>query len=106
MITSLLLSNVRHRAMRTPVGPLRTRLIHIRPSYWTLFRSFEIILERGVAHWIRLQIQCSIPEVADLFGRRVFLQKIKNASEPQIQFVVSIQTQLSKEWKFYRKRFT
>jgi len=46
MITSLL-SNVRHRAMLTPVSPLRTRLIHISPSCWTIYRSFEIILEMG-----------------------------------------------------------
>jgi len=58
--------------MRTPVGPLRTRLIHIRPSYWTLFRSFEIILERGVAHWIGLQIQCSIPGVGRLIRQKSF----------------------------------
>jgi len=31
--------------MITPVGSLRTRLIHISPSYWTIYRSFEIILE-------------------------------------------------------------
>jgi len=45
MITSPLLSNVRHRAMLTPVSPLRTRLIHISPSCWTIYRSFEIILK-------------------------------------------------------------
>jgi len=32
-------------AMITPVSPLRARLIHISPSYWTIYRSFEIILE-------------------------------------------------------------
>ena len=45
MRVRLLLRNVRHRAMTTPVSPLRTRLIHISPSYWTISRSFEIILE-------------------------------------------------------------
>jgi len=30
--------------MTTPARPLRTRLIHISPSYWTTYRSFEIIL--------------------------------------------------------------
>ena len=41
MITSRLLSNVHHRAI-TPVSPLLTRLIHISPSCWTIYRSFEI----------------------------------------------------------------
>jgi len=39
---------------------LRTRLIHICLSYWTIYRSFESILKRGTACWIGLQIQCSI----------------------------------------------
>jgi len=63
MITSPLLSNVRHRATVTPVGP---KLIHISPSYWTVFRSLEIILETGVVRWIGFQIQCSIPGVGKL----------------------------------------
>jgi len=55
-----MLSNVRHRAMITPGGPPLTRLIQIRPNYWTLFRSFGIILEMGTVHWIGLQMQSSI----------------------------------------------
>jgi len=43
--TCPLLRNLRHKAMVTPVSPLRTGLIHISPSYWTIFYSFEIILE-------------------------------------------------------------
>ena len=39
-----LLRNERHRTMIT-VHPLRVRLIHISPSYQTVYRSFEIILE-------------------------------------------------------------
>jgi len=66
MITSPLLSNVRHRAMISSVTPLRTRLIQISPSYWTMFRSFEIILEMGAVHWIGFQIQCSISGVGIL----------------------------------------
>jgi len=31
--------------MLTAVSPLLTRLIHISPSCWTIYRSFEIILE-------------------------------------------------------------
>ena len=46
MGTRPLLRNARHRTMITPVNPPRLRLIHINPSYQTVFRSFEIILER------------------------------------------------------------
>jgi len=60
MITSPLLSNVRRRALITPVSPLHARLIHIIPSCWTTYSSFEIILEMGTVHWIGLQIQCSV----------------------------------------------
>jgi len=66
VITSPLLSNVHHRAMIAPVSPLLTRLIHICPSYWTIFRSFDIILEMGTVHWIGLQTQCSIPGLSKL----------------------------------------
>jgi len=59
MITRRLLRNERHRAMITPVSPLLTKLIHISPSYWTIYCSFEIILKMGIVHWIGLQIQCS-----------------------------------------------
>jgi len=61
MIISPLLSNVRHRAMITPVSPMLTRFIHISPSSGTSYRSFEIILDVGTFHWIGLQIQCSVP---------------------------------------------
>jgi len=60
MITSALLSNLRHRAMMTPVSPLRARLIQISTSCWTIYCSFEIILEMVTVHWIGLQIQFSI----------------------------------------------
>jgi len=40
-----LLRNARHRTMIMPVKPPRLRLIHISPSYQTVYRSFEIILE-------------------------------------------------------------
>ena len=40
-----LLRNARHRTMITPVNLPRLRLIHISPSYQTVYRSFEIILE-------------------------------------------------------------
>jgi len=44
----------------TPASHPLTRLIHISPSYWTIYRSFEITLEMGTVHWIELQMQCSI----------------------------------------------
>jgi len=56
MITSPLLSNVRHRAMIAPLSPLLTKLIHISPSCWAIYRLFEIITVR----WTGLRIQCSI----------------------------------------------
>jgi len=48
----------------TPVSHPLTRLIHISPSCWTIYRSFEIILEMGTVHGIELQIQCSIQTIA------------------------------------------
>jgi len=42
MITSPLLSNVRHRAMITPVSTLSTRLIHIIPSCWTIIIRLKL----------------------------------------------------------------
>jgi len=54
-----MLSNVRHRAMLTPVSPPLTRLIRIRPS-WKIYPSFEIIIEMVTVHWSEPQIQCSI----------------------------------------------
>ena len=36
------------------------RFIQISPSCWTIYRSFEIILEVGTVHWIGLQIQCFV----------------------------------------------
>jgi len=52
MIASPLLRNVRHRVTATPVSPLLSYLlltwhIHINPSCWTIYRSFEIILGNG-----------------------------------------------------------
>jgi len=46
--------------MITPVSPPFARLIHIRPSYLTIFRSVGIILEMRTVYWIGLQIQCSL----------------------------------------------
>jgi len=43
--TSPLFRNVRHRAMITLTSPLRTRLIDISSSCWTIYRWFEIIHE-------------------------------------------------------------
>ena len=37
------LRNARHRTMIMPVNPPRLRLIHISPSYQTVYRSFDIL---------------------------------------------------------------
>jgi len=47
MRTRPLLCNARHRAMITPVSPVRTRLIHISPSYWLVYRYSRMI----TVHW-------------------------------------------------------
>jgi len=60
MITRRLLCNERHRPMITPVSSLLTTLIHISPSYWTIYCWFEIILQIGTVNWTGLQIQCPI----------------------------------------------
>jgi len=96
MITSPLLNNVRQKAMITPVIPLLTTLVHISPSYCTVYSSFEIILEMETVHWIGLHIQCSISGVGKLAKWQSFLQKTKNTSERQNQFVVTIQIQFVK----------
>jgi len=43
-----------------PVSHPPTRLIHISPSCWTIYRSFEITIEMGTVHWVELLIQCAI----------------------------------------------
>jgi len=45
MKTCPLLHKVCHRAIIMPVTPQHTRLIHINPSYWRIYCSFEIILK-------------------------------------------------------------
>jgi len=44
----------------TPVSHPLAWLIHISPSCWTIYRSFEITLKMGTVHWTELQIQCSV----------------------------------------------
>jgi len=58
MITFPQLSNVRHRAMITPVSALFTSFIYIIPSHWTIYRSFAIILEMGSVH--RLEVKSNV----------------------------------------------
>jgi len=82
--------------MITPVLPLLTTLVHISPSYWTVYSSFKIILEMETVHWIGLHIQCFISGVGKLVKWQSFLQKTKNTSERQNQFVVTIQIQFVK----------
>ena len=59
MKTRPLLRDVRHRAMIAPVSSLRNRIIHINPSYWTIYRSFEIILEWKLS--IGLEFDSNVP---------------------------------------------
>ena len=49
MVARPLLRNSHHKSMITLVNPPRLRLIHISPSYQTVYRSFEIILEWGLS---------------------------------------------------------
>jgi len=60
--TPPLLRNARHRATITPGSPVRIRLIHTSSSYWTIYRSFEIILEwrpsTGLEFKCSMQIHC------------------------------------------------
>jgi len=62
MRTPPLLLNARHRAMITPVSPVRSVLMYISPSYWTICRSFEIIREWGPSTGLEfkccMQIHC------------------------------------------------
>jgi len=73
MVASPLLSKVRQIAMITPVSPLLTTLVHISPSYWTIYCSFEIILEMETVHWIGSHIQCSISGVGKIVEWQSFL---------------------------------
>ena len=54
-----LLRNARHRTMIMPVNPPRLRHIHISPSYQTVYRSFEIILESVLS--IGLEFKFNVP---------------------------------------------
>jgi len=62
VITSPLLSNIRYRAMISPVSPLLTVVSFIlaRVAGQLTYCSFEIILETGTVHWIGFQIQCPV----------------------------------------------
>ena len=40
----------------SPSKSLRTRLIHVSPSYWTTYCSFEIILEWGLSIGLELKL--------------------------------------------------
>jgi len=68
MRTCRLLHNLRHRAMIAPVSPQRTRIIHISPSYWTIFCSFGIILEWELS--IGLEFKFSVSMQIHCFKKR------------------------------------
>jgi len=55
MRTCPLLRKARHKAMITPVSPLRTRRIYISQICWTIYCSFEINLEWELS--IRLEFK-------------------------------------------------
>jgi len=50
--------------------PLRTRLIHISQSYWTIYHSFEIILEweLSIALELKFNVLCN-PLLQNTFNR-------------------------------------
>jgi len=58
MGTRPLSRNARHRTMITPFNPPRLRLIHISPSYQTVYRSFEIILEWVLSIGLEFKSKC------------------------------------------------
>jgi len=49
-----------HTFCPPPIFGLATSLIRINPSFWTINRSFEVILEMGTVYWIGHQTQCSV----------------------------------------------
>ena len=59
-----LLRNSRHRTMITPVNPPRLRLIHISPSYQTVYRSFEIILKWVLTIGLELKLNILCKPIA------------------------------------------
>ena len=61
-----LLRNARHRTMITSVNPPRLRLIHISPSYQTIYRFFWNYSGMDTVYWIGIQIQCSMPGVSNI----------------------------------------
>jgi len=64
MRTCPLLRELRHKAMITPVSPLRARLIHISSSYWTILCSFEIILEWELSIALEFQVNLLCKSIA------------------------------------------
>jgi len=50
--------------MITPVNPLSTMLIHISPSCWTIFYSFEIILKMGTPHKLEFKFNVLYKSIA------------------------------------------
>jgi len=64
MRTCALLRKPRHKAMITPVSPLRTRLVHVSPIYWIIFCSFEIILERKLSIGLEFKVNVLCKSIA------------------------------------------
>ena len=84
-----LLRNARHRTMITPVNPPRLRLLHISPSYQTVYRSFEIILE-----WVLSMDWNSNP----MFYANPLLQKNIQSDINKIEKILNCRWQLGLQW--------
>jgi len=86
MIISPLLRSVHHKVRLTPVRPPFTRLIHISPSCWTIYCSFEIILENG---------NCPLSWTSNLmFYTNPLLQKTSNPIQIKFQKILNCIGQL------------
>jgi len=110
MRTHLLLCNKRHGAMIVPViSSLHTRLIRISPSCWTIFRSFEIILEWELP--TALEFEFNFPRKSHFFKKHSiwyeeYLKKLQRAaraltnepSEPMRTWLIHITPSY---WKFF-----
>jgi len=90
MVISPLLSDIRQKAMITPASPLLTTLVHISPSYWKFFVRLKLFSKWELSTGLDFISSVLYPGVGKLVKWHCFLQKTKNTSELQNQFVVSI----------------
>jgi len=64
MRTPPLSCKARYRAVAIPGGPLGNKLFHISPSYWTNYRSFEIILLWGLSIGLEFKFNAVCKSIA------------------------------------------